>query len=139
MKLNKKKIVDTLKVFEDGGTAYQARKIANISVRRANEIREIYKKTEEVPIIGISVGRPKREILLEEKEIVTQAYLRYRLSASRLRPLIRRDYNIDYPHYHIHKILLSAGFAKPKETRDVRKKKWKRYERKHSLTAVHLD
>jgi putative transposase len=90
-------------------------------------------------MLGISIGRPKRPILQKEKLIVKQAYEKYRLSASRLIGLIRRDYKIDLPHYHIHKILLFTGFAKLKENKDVRKKKWKRYERKHSLTAVHLD
>ena len=31
------------------------------------------------------------------------------------------------------------GLAKPKNKRDIRKKNWIRYERRHSLTAVHID
>ena len=132
-------MLETLRILEEDGTAYKARKIANISVRRVNELYKIYKQTGEIPEIGISAGRPKRPILAEEEMMVKKSYEKYRISASRLRGLIRRDFNVDITHYHIHKILLRLGFAKPKENKDVRKKKWKRYERKHSLTAIHID
>lgn len=36
-------------------------------------------------------------------------------------------------------MLLDLGYAKKKPKKDIRKKKWKRYERRHSLTAVHID
>lgn len=35
--------------------------------------------------------------------------------------------------------MIKLGFAKPKGKKDKRKKDWIRYERRHSLTAVHLD
>ncbi|MEK6934355.1 MAG: hypothetical protein AABW46_00595 [Nanoarchaeota archaeon] len=35
--------------------------------------------------------------------------------------------------------MIQLGYAKPKEKKDIRKKKWIRYERRHSLTAVHID
>jgi transposase InsO family protein len=35
--------------------------------------------------------------------------------------------------------MLKFGFAKSKESKNVRKKRWIRYEREHSLTAVHMD
>jgi transposase InsO family protein len=35
--------------------------------------------------------------------------------------------------------LIYLGYAKKKPYTDIRKKKWKRYERRHSLTAVHID
>jgi len=35
--------------------------------------------------------------------------------------------------------MVQEGLAKPKGKKDVRKKDWIRYERRHSLTAVHID
>jgi len=139
MKLTKKGIIDTLRVLEEGGTVYQARKVAGITVRRVNELWKRYKETGKIPELGKNIGRPPRPILPEEERMVREAYGKYKVCASRLRQIIHRDYNLDMSHHHIHKILLSAGFSKSKESKDVRRKKWIRYERRHSLTAVHID
>ena len=53
--------------------------------------------------------------------------------------LIERDYGKHINHNRIHRILLGLGMAKKKDKKDVRKKDWIRYERRHSLTAVHID
>src|SRR3989338_8924050 len=76
---------------------------------------------------------------LEEGKTVEEVYAKYRICASRLVKRIKRDYNLHIPVYTIHKIMLEKGLAKHKEVKDLRKKKWVRYERKHSLTAVHMD
>ncbi len=85
------------------------------------------------------VGKPKREPTKKEIQIVRRSYNKYKICASRLTNLIQRDYNVNLPHYHIHKILMQLGFAESNGRKDVRKKKWIRYERRHSLTAVHID
>ena len=61
------------------------------------------------------------------------------MSADTLERLIDRDYNKHIGHNRIHQILIYLGYAKKKAVKDIRKKKWIRYERKHSLTAVHID
>jgi len=53
--------------------------------------------------------------------------------------LIERDYGKHINHNRIHRILLDLGMAKKKDKKDIRKKDWIRYERRHSLTAVHID
>ena len=139
MKLNKSKLLETLKGLNNGATAYQARKIADISVRRIYQIRQIYEETGEIPEIGKRIGRPMKIIEQWEIDIVREAYEKYRVSADTLERVIKRDYGKHIAHNRIHKILILLGYAKPKEKKDIRKKKWKRYERKHSLTAVHVD
>jgi len=61
------------------------------------------------------------------------------VSADTLERLIERDFQQHIGHNRIHKILVFLGYAKKKDKRDIRKKNWKRYERRHSLTAVHID
>lgn len=139
MKLTKGKIMETIRRKNEGWTTYQARKIAWISIRRVNQIYKEYLETGKIPDVGRKVGRPKREIKAEEVYRVKEAYKRYRVSASTLEKLIERDYSIHISHRHIHTILLSLGFAKAKDKKDKRKKDWIRYERRHSLTAVHID
>lgn len=139
MKLTRSKLLGTIQALNNGSTAYQARKIAGISVRRVYQIWNEYLENETLPEIGRAMGRPTRPITPHEEKIVSQAYNTYRVSASTLEKIIKRDYEMHIPHNHIHKIMLNLGFAKAKEKRDIRKKNWKRYERRHSLTAVHID
>ncbi len=99
----------------------------------------MFKRTGEIPTKGLKAGKPVKKISSREKEIVNQSYEKYRICASRLVKIIERDCNIHIPVYTIHKIMLEAGLARRKEKKDVRKKKWVRYEREHSLTVVHMD
>ena len=138
MKLNKSKLIETLRQLNKDKTPYHVRKISGISVRRVYQIKNIYELTGEIPEIR-KAGRPTKMIEQWEINIVKKAYEKYRVSADTLERIIRRDYDKNLAHNRIHKILIDLGFAKPKGIKDVRKKKWIRYERKHSLTAVHID
>ena len=139
MKLTQGKLIETIRRKNQGWTTYQARKIAGISIRRVNQVYGQYLISGEIPKIGIKNGRPKR--LIEEWEIQTvkEAFEKYSVSASVLMKLIERDYGKHINHNRIHVILLILGMAKTKGKKDIRKKDWIRYERRHSLTAVHID
>jgi len=139
MKLTRAKLTSTLKKLVDGKTVYQARKVAKISVRRVYQVKEAFDKTGEMPDIGKHAGRPRKPFEKWEILIVKNAYEKYRVSADTLERLIDRDYQKHIGHNRIHQILVYLGYAQKKNKRDIRKKKWKRYERRHSLTAVHID
>ena len=139
MKFTKKSLIDTLRAKEEGKTSYQARKIAKVSTRRVDTLWKEYLTTGEIPVIGNGVGRPVKVIEQWEKDLVKRLYEKYRVSADTLERLIERDEKIHMSHYRIHAILLELGYAEKKDKKDVRKKDWIRYERMHSLTAVHID
>jgi len=139
MKLTKNKLLETLRRKNDGWTTYQVRKIAGISIRRVNQVWNEYLLSGEIPKIGKNNGRPIKPITEEEVRIVKESYEKYRVCASTLRRIIDRDYEIRINHNRIHKILIDLGFAKPIGKQHKRKKDWIRYERRHSLTAVHID
>jgi len=139
MKLTQAKLTDTLRKLADGKTVYQARKTAGISVRRVYQVKEAFDKTGEIPQIGKDAGRPRRNIEEWEINLVKQAYEKYRVSADTLERLIDRDYQKHLGHNRIHRILVYLGYAKIKNNKDIRKKNWIRYQRRHSLTAVHID
>lgn len=138
MKFTKSKLLETLRRKNEGTTSYQARKIAGVSVRRVNQVYLEYKRTGKMPVLGRQ-GRPTRRATKEEVLVVKEAFRKYAVSASSLEKLIKRDFNIHIPHNLIHKIMLDHKMAKKKAKKDVRKKDWVRYERRHSLTAVHID
>ena len=139
MKLTQNKLVRTLNKLAGGKTVYQARKVASVSVRRIYQVKGAFDKTGEIPQVGKYAGRPRK--IFEEWEIkqIKEAYEKYRVSADTLERLIDRDYQKHIGHNRIHQILIYLGYAKIKRFKDIRKKKWKRYERRHSLTAVHID
>jgi len=139
MKLTKSKLTETLRKLVEGKTVYQARKIADVSVRRIYQLKEAFDKTGEIPKVGENNGRPLKPFEKWEIEITKEAYEKYRVSADTLERLIDRDYRKHIGHNRLHKILVYLGYAKKKSYKDIRKKKWKRYERRHSLTAVHID
>lgn len=139
MKLTRKGLIEALKVLETGGTVYQASKKAGISVGYMYKLWNKYLLTKEIPFPKNNVGKPKRKITKKEVQVVRRAYSKYRICASRLTNFIKKDYNMHIPHYTVHKILLDLGFAELNGRKDVRKKTWIRYERRNSLTAVHMD
>jgi putative transposase len=139
MKLTRGKLVETLRRKNDGWTTYQARKIAGIGIRRVNQVYAQYRRTGKIPKIGLSIGRPKRSITDEEIRMVVRAFKKYKVSASTLMRLIKQDCGVHINHHRVHAILLKLGYAKRKGKKDIRKKVWIRYERRHSLTAVHID
>ena len=139
MKFTRRKLIETIRKKNQGWTTYQARKIARVSIRRVNQVWGQYKQTAQIPEIGKNMGRPKKPIEQWEVQMVKQAYNKYRVSASTLMRLIERDYSKHINHNRIHKIMLDLGYAKKKDKRDIRKKEWIRYQRRHSLTAVHID
>ncbi len=139
MKLTRGKLIETLRKKNRGWTTYQARKIAGISVRRVNQVWKQYQETGELPEVGKNNGRPRKPIQEWERRMVKKSYRKYRVSASTLMRLIKRDHYTHINHNRVHTILLELGYAKAKGKKDVRKKNWIRYERRHSLTAVHID
>ena len=139
MKLTKAKLLGTLKKLADGKSVYQARKVAGISVRRVYQVKEAFEKTGEIPNIGKLAGRPRKPFEEWEIKLVKNTYDKHRASADTLERLIDKIEQKHIGHNRIHQILVYLGYAKKKDTRGIRKKKWKRYERRHSLTAVHID
>ena len=139
MKLTQGKLIETIRKKNQGWTTYQARKTANISIRRVNQVYGQYLISGKIPEIGKKNGRPIKPIEDWEIKIVKESYEIYKVSSSSLEEIIDKRYNKRMSHRRIHKILLILGYAKKKSKIDVRKKKWIRYERRHSLTAVHID
>jgi len=139
MKLSKSKLIETLRKLNNGKTVYQARKVAGVSVRRVYQVKEAFDQTGDIPAIGKDVGRPRKPFEEWEVDTIKKAFEKYRVSADTLERLIDRDYQRHIGHNRIHQILIYLGYAKKKAIRDIRKKRWKRYQRMHSLTAVHID
>ena len=139
MKLTRAKLTETLRRLADGKTVYQARKVAKVSVRRVYQVKEAFDAKGEMPNIGKLTSRSRKPFEEWEIQIVKETLEKYRMCADGLERLIERDSKRHIGHNRIHQILVYLGYGKKKGNRDKRKKNWIRYERRHSLTAVHVD
>jgi len=82
-------------------------------------------------------GRKPKEISDEERNIVIQTYQEIRASATMIEQYLDEK-GIHIGHNRIHKILLEAKLAK-EEHRKKNRRRWVRYERKHSNSLWHTD
>jgi putative transposase len=135
-KLNKRKIKWIVREMDkrDIG-AHTIAKIQDITPRH---VRRVYKKYKDVkdPKL-LPCGRKPREITKEEREAVVKTYKEYLVGATMIEQILDEK-GIHINHNRIHRILLEEGLAK-QEKKKKKRRKWVRYERKHSLSLVHSD
>lgn len=138
MKLNKEKVKFIVDNLGNGWTAYELSRQYEISIGRVYQIKRKATISGIYPEIGKNVGRPRKPLKEHEINSINECYREFKLSASLLRPIIKNKYGIDINHNRINRILKESGWVKQMEKK-IRKKPWVRYERDHSLTAVHMD
>ena len=109
-----------------------------ISHERVRQIYIGYLKTGEIPELR-SVGRPKKILTESEISLIIKSFLKYQISASLLSKMIYNEHRVKINHNKIHEILLKNNMAEKEPKRSRKRKPWIRYERQHSLTAVHMD
>lgn len=97
-----------------------------------------YLKTRELLPIK-KFGRPKKDLDPAIEDLIIQIHKEQNLGARRLEKVIEFKYGVHVPHNAIHRVLLKHRLALQNPSKKKRRKPWIRYERKHSLTAVHLD
>ncbi|MCL7410724.1 MAG: hypothetical protein M8350_02780 [Methanosarcinaceae archaeon] len=95
------------------------------------------KHQESIPIKKF--GRSKIETDEESENLIIKVHEEQKFGARRLEKIIKFKCGKHIPHNRIHNVLLKNGLAKEKKHKKKRRKAWIRYERKHSLTSIHLD
>ena len=136
MKLDEKAIRWIIREKEKGTPSKIIVEIEKITPRRVNQIYKQYRETEEIPKLR-KPGRPKKELTEEELEAIKETYEEYRCNAIVLQTILKeRGYRIS--KNKIHEVLKMNGYAKEEENKKKRKK-WIRYERKHSMELWHAD
>ena len=135
-KLNKRKIKWIVKEVErrENGL-YTIAKTQNITPQHALYVHKKYGNCKD-PVL-LRCGRKQKIITDGEKKIVIQAYYEIRASAVMIEQYLNEK-GIHINHNRIHRILLEAKLAK-EEHRKKNRRKWVRYERKHSLSLGHTD
>lgn len=118
-------------------SVYQIAKQQRISKRHVWRLYHRYLKEGGMPFPK-ACGRKPREILEEEVSVVKETYKEYHgIGAVNIERILKKK-KIEIPHNKVHKILISEGLAKEQPAKKKRRK-WVRYERKHSNSLWHTD
>jgi putative transposase len=114
-------------------------RIARIQKITPQWVRELYRKyveTGSFPFPRPS-GRKPRPIEEEERIAVLEMWKKHPVCALTLEKLLSQK-SCPMSHNRIHRILKEEGLAKP-EPKKQKRRKWVRYERKHSNSLWHCD
>ena len=111
--------------------------LQNVSGSRIRQIWCHYSITKRVPILA-KPGRPPRSITKEEISAVIGTYKEYPCSAVVLETILDKRHGIKIAHNRIHKILKNYRLAS-NDTSKQRRRKWVKYERRHSMSLWHTD
>jgi putative transposase len=138
MKLNRRKIHWIIRQKQDGVSSKEIAKDIDITCRRVEQIWKYFKDNGCEPIIGKGVGRPRKPYDEKEAKIIKEAQLRFGFGARMLEIILKKMYNITISHNRIHTYLLTQGLS-VQDPKKQKRRKWIRYERKHSMSAGHID
>ena len=135
-KLNKKKVKWIVKEVDNGERgAWTIGQQQNITPRWVREIHRKYKDGSE-PVFK-KCGRKPKLISKEERKLVTDTFKEFRVGATMIEQILD-ERGVHINHNRIHRILLEAKLAK-EEKRKKNRRKWVRYERRHSNSLWHTD
>jgi len=136
-KLNKNKICWILRECKTGELSkWQIAKQMKISRRWVNKILEVYERTGNLPVPG-RPGRTPVSITLTEAEFVKSFKREYGLGAVGLEKILTGQ-KMHMSHNRIHNVLKATGLARNEPKKQARRK-WVRYERRHSNSLWHTD
>ena len=138
MKLDQRKIHWIIRQKQKGVTIKQIALDMKISRRRVQQIWKSYAESKQEPSIGENMGRPRKPFDEREAEVIGEAYQHYRFGARMLETVVRKVFKIRISHNRIHMYLKAADLAH-EDAKKKNRRKWVRYERKHSLSAGHID
>jgi len=109
-----------------------------LSARTVNRVWGHWVRNKE-PLTPKRFGRPKTSLSDADKRLIIEIHKEQNCGARRLEKVIELRYGRHIPHNAIHQVLLENYLAQEDKKKKKRRKPWIRYQRKHSMSAVHLD
>src|SRR3989344_6284836 len=135
-KLNQKKIKWIIKeVTKRDKGIWTIARAQNITKQHTYRVYKKYKGINEPKLIPC--GRKPNPISNEERKLVIETKKEFQVGATMIEQILDEK-GIHINHNRIHRILLEEGLAK-QELRKKNRRKWVRYERKHSNSLWHTD
>ena len=140
-KLNNKRLRWIIREMRRGEqSAYRIAKQQNVTSRYVRMLHKRYLNLQGYLIDKIRLqkcGRKPKPVTRQEVEIVKEVTNEFGFGAVMAEKILA-ERGIRIPHNRIHKILVQEGLAK-NEYRKSRRRKWIRYQRRHSNSLWHTD
>ena len=138
VKLTDSRIKWMIKQKEKGGmNNHKIARVYDITPRRLQQLWAQYRSTGQIPTLH-KPGRPKKPPDPVEEEVVVEAYKKHHVCAVILEHLIQKEQGMRVSHNTIHRYLVKHGYA-AKNPKKQKRRRWVRYERKHSMSLWHMD
>lgn len=136
-KLNKRKLEWIVREMDKGELSVsQIARQQGITRQWVNHVYKRYKKEGLLPL-PLRPGRTPIPICKAEVSLIKSFKQEYCVGAVNLETIMKEQ-GFDISHNRIHKVLKMTGLAE-NEPKKQQKRKWVRYERKHSNSAWHTD
>ena len=119
-------------------TAYAADKF-DVTRRRIQQLVKEYKDTGKVPTLKTRGRKSYADYPDDIEERIIRAWNKLHTSANSIAKYLRTKDGIKIADMKVHQVLLENNMARENDNKKGRKKPWIRYERNHSLSAVHMD
>ena len=110
-----------------------------VSTRRVQQLCKFYRETGEFPVLGQPGRPPDPPLSTALREVILQAREKLHAGSTVVAQYVRKKRKLKIGNNKVHQVLLKAGMAQEDPRKRGRKKPWVRYERKHPLSAVHMD
>jgi len=137
-KLTDSKIRWMIRRKEEGRmTNRKIARVYNITPRRLQQLWAQYRSTGQIPTLH-KPGRPRKPPDPVEERMVLETWDKHHVCAVILEHLIQKEYGERIPHNRIHTILVKHGHGK-RNPKKQKRRRWIRYERKHSMSLWHMD
>lgn len=138
VKLTRRKIKYIIRSKTNNNSTKRIAAEMKVSISTVKRVWMYWLKNREAVPIKKS-GRKNKDVDSETRIQIIEIHKEQNLGARRLEKVLEFKYHKHIPHNAIHEVLLEEGLAVENKKKKKRRKPWIRYERKHSLTAVHLD
>lgn len=138
-RLNKAKVRKIIKQRQYGLPSRVIARQLGFTKRRINQVWKYYKDTGKHLEIKKSGKERYRFLTQQETDLILRLKEQQGCGSRLIGKILRRKYNKHMSHKLIHMVLLERDLAIPNKNKQKRRKPWIRYERKHSLSAVHMD
>ena len=110
-----------------------------VGQRKVQQIMKYYRETGAIPMLKKSSRKKFRRYSKRDKVLIIEYAKKYGLGAIGIAAVLRRKMGMKIDNNYVHKVLKMKGLAREERNKKERKKPWVRYEREHSLSAVHMD
>ncbi|MCL4343371.1 MAG: DDE-type integrase/transposase/recombinase [Thaumarchaeota archaeon] len=111
--------------------------IQHVSTSRIRQLWSQYIHTGVIPTLGKAGRPPRKQLSSEDEQVIINAYMKHKCGAVYLERVLKSE-GFNFSHNAIHKVLMKNRLSTA-EPNKRSKRKYVKYERRHSMSLWHTD